>query len=70
MPPKADMCGVEIDVCFVPKADIELHLAGLAATSFVFWAFFVGVVGAGRRYASCFECSWKRTSNNAPKTRT
>ena len=22
LPPKADMCGVEIDVCFVPKAVI------------------------------------------------
>ena len=23
LPPKADMCGVEIDVCFVPRTDID-----------------------------------------------
>jgi hypothetical protein len=26
LPPKADMFGVEIDVCFVPKADTNLVL--------------------------------------------
>jgi hypothetical protein len=25
LPPKADMFSVEIDVCFVPEADIELR---------------------------------------------
>jgi hypothetical protein len=25
LPPKADMFGVEIDVCFVPQADIEAN---------------------------------------------
>ena len=31
LPPKADMLSVKIDVCFVPRADINHHLLSAVA---------------------------------------
>jgi len=43
LPPKADMFGVKIDVCFVPKADIE-RIRLLKKEGRLFWGGLLNVL--------------------------
>ena len=59
LPPKADMCSHELDVCFVPIADIAQQAASVAAGQVTLYNSRFQAVAMGRslcRAPCCCSC--------------
>jgi hypothetical protein len=75
LPPKADMCSVEINVCFVPEADINHHLFSAVVIALIRFALRARLRGRrlpvapliDRVDALCYSSSIRNLLPNSPE---